>query len=79
MFNFFKKKTKGTKVTFQLDGLHCSSCSLNIDGELEDTRGVISSNTSYARSESVIEYDPSLVTEQKLRSVIESLEYKVKN
>lgn len=54
MFNIFKKKKTGEIITLKLSGLHCASCSLNIDGELEEVSGVISSNTSYARQESVL-------------------------
>ena len=78
MFNFFKKKPKGDLVTLKLDGLHCTSCSLNIDGELEETKGVLSSNTSYAKSETMVEFDPKLVDLKKIKSTIESLGYKVK-
>lgn len=77
MFNFFKQKPTGQVATLKLSGLHCTSCSLNIDGELEDTPGVIKSTTSYAKSETVVEYDPTKVDVGKLRSVIESLNYQV--
>lgn len=77
MFNLFKKKPTGTTITLKLAGLHCSSCSLNIDGALEEMKGVISSNTSYARQESVITYDPAQVDPSALRPVIEGLGYKI--
>lgn len=79
MFNFFKKKPQGSTVTFKINGMHCTSCSMNIDGELEDTEGVISATTSYAKATTVVEFDESLVTEEKLKSVIEGLEYKVED
>ena len=77
MFNFLKKKPAGTTITLKLSGLHCTSCSLNIDGELEELPGVISSKTSYAKQESVVVYDPKLVTPSQFTSVIEKLGYKV--
>lgn len=77
MFNLFKKNPKGTTITLQLSGLHCSSCSLNIDGELEELKGVISSNTSYAKQQSVITYDPALIDPSAFRPVIEELGYKI--
>lgn len=77
MFNFFKKKPAGTTVTLQLSGLHCSSCSLNIDGELEEMTGVMSSHTSYAKQQSVITYDPTIVDPSAFRVVIEGLGYKI--
>ncbi len=77
MFNFLKKKPTGTTVTLKLSSLHCSSCSLNIDSELEDLPGVISTSTSYAKQESVITYDSALADPSHFTPVIENLGYKV--
>jgi copper chaperone CopZ len=77
MFNLFKSKPKGEVLTLKLDGLHCSSCSLNIDSELEDLPGVLSVTTSYAKQESVINYDPKLAKPSQFTSIIEKLGYKI--
>jgi len=77
MFNFLKKKASGTTITLKLSGLHCSSCSLNIDSEIEDLPGVIATNTSYAKQESVITYDPKLTDSSHFKPIIEKLGYKV--
>jgi len=77
MFNLFKKKPAGTTTTLKLSGLHCSSCSLNIDGEMEELKGVISSNTSYAKQESIITYDPGLTGPSHFKTIIEKLGYEV--
>ena len=77
MFNIFKKMPAGEKITLKLSGLHCASCSLNIDGELEEISGVVSSNTSYAKQESVIVYDPKLVKPTQFKITIEKLGYTV--
>jgi copper chaperone CopZ len=77
MFSLFKKKPEGTSITLKLSGLHCSSCSLNIDSELEDLPGVISTSTNYAKQTSVITYDPALVSTADFAHVIEKLGYHV--
>lgn len=78
MFNPFKKsKAIGETITLKLSGLHCASCSLNIDDALEETPGVISSSTNYASQQSVITYDPAKVQVEVLKKVIESLDYQV--
>jgi copper chaperone CopZ len=66
-----------TTITLKLDGLHCVSCSLNIDGEIEDLPGVISTKTSYAKQESTITYDPKLVKPSQFTAIIKGLGYKV--
>ncbi len=77
MFNWFKKKTLGTTITLKLSGLHCSSCSLNIDSEIEDLPGVIATSTSYAKQESTITYDPKLTGPAHFKPIIEKLGYQV--
>lgn len=83
MFGLFKstpsQKIATETVALKLSGLHCTSCSLNIDGTLEDTPGVIQSSTSYAKSQATIEFDPQKVTAAELKKVIETLGYQVEN
>lgn len=50
--------------------MHCTSCALIIDGDLEDLDGVISSATSYARQETIIEFDELKVDHEKIIEII---------
>ncbi len=78
MLNFLKKsKPEGKTVTLKINGMHCTSCSMNIDGELEDLDGVISASTSYAKAETVVEYDEGKVGVDKIKKVIKELGYSV--
>lgn len=79
MFNILKPKNKlvGENITLKLSGLHCTSCSLNIDGTLEEVKGVISSSTSYAKSQTTIVYNPDFTTKEALIKVITQLGYAV--
>lgn len=77
MFNVFKKKspTAGQTVEFKINGMHCASCAMSIDGELEDTAGVQSATTSFAKAKTVVTFDPTVVDVEKLEEVISSLDY----
>ncbi len=78
MFNLFKKKQpQGTKVTFKLSGLHCSSCGLSIDNALEEVDGVIESTTSYAKAESVVYFDKEKTDLKSLKKAIQKVGYQV--
>lgn len=77
MLGFFKKKVQGETASFKISGMHCTSCSMNIDGELEDLPGVVSASTSYATATSKVTYDPEKVTKDILKKTIEDLEYSV--
>lgn len=80
MFNFFNKKSNSSELstaTFQLSGLHCSSCSLTIDNALEDLEGVNGASTSYAKSEVVVKFNPNKIGIQQLKSAIQAAGYQV--
>lgn len=79
MLDFLKKKKQATgeRVSFKIGGMHCTSCSMNIDGELEDLNGVMEATTSYPKSQTDIEYNPKKVSCSQLREVIEGLGYRV--
>ncbi len=65
------------KVKIKISGMHCSSCSLRIDGDLEELYGVKSSSTYFAAGISEIEYDETLANTKQFKEVIEKAGYKV--
>ncbi|HAV14846.1 MAG TPA: hypothetical protein DCX25_00740 [Candidatus Pacebacteria bacterium] len=77
MFGLFNKKPRGETITLSIDGMHCVSCSMNIDGTLEDLGGVIESKTNYASGKTIIVYDPKTFSLEKSRKAIEALGYSV--
>lgn len=64
-----------TKTTFKITGMHCTSCAMNIDGELEDTEGVTQSHTSYAKQETEVLFDEKKIDEENVMEIIKSLGY----
>ncbi len=63
------------KIQLKITGMHCTSCAMNIDGELEDTEGVKQSNTNYAKSQTEITFDTDKITEKKVVSIIKKAGY----
>jgi copper chaperone CopZ len=68
---------KMKKITFKIVGMHCTSCSIAIDGDLEDTEGVKRAHTSYAKAQTEVEFDPDKISEKQLASVIKNTGYTV--
>ena len=64
-----------TKLKLKIDGMHCSSCAMNIDGELEDTEGIISSNTNYAKQHTEVEYDQDKINDKNIIEIIKRVGY----
>lgn len=78
MFGFNKKPQKGEQAVLEIEGMHCSSCAMTIDGELEDTQGVISANTSFAKSQTTVTFDPNKVSVDQLSEVVSKQGYKAR-
>ncbi len=64
-----------TKVKLKISGMHCTSCAMNIDGELEDTEGVKESTTNYAKAQTEVKFDPGKITEKKVIEIIKKVGY----
>lgn len=63
------------KKKFKITDMHCSSCALTIDMDLEDLEGVKSSKTSYAKAETEVEFDTEKLNENTLISTIKKSGY----
>ena len=76
MFKIFKKRQeKDEEIEIKIDGMHCTSCALNIDDLLEETEGIFSSNTSYAKSKTKIEYNSEKINTKKILQLIKEVGY----
>lgn len=63
------------KKKFQITGMHCTSCAMTIDMDLEDMEGITNSNTSYTKAETEVEFDPEKVKEDQILEVIKKSGY----
>lgn len=65
------------KIKLKIEGMHCTSCAMNIDGDLEDNiRGVKSSNTNYVKQETEVDFDEEQVKIEDLIKSVEKTGYK---
>ncbi|MDP3964856.1 MAG: cation transporter [bacterium] len=67
--------TNEQRVKLNIQGMHCVSCAMNIDGALEDLEGVIQSETSYAKSTTIVAYDPGQQSLDAIIAEIQKLDY----
>ena len=65
---FVKRKLK-------IEGMHCTSCAINIDMDLEDLDGVKEAKTSYAKQESEVEFDEEKLNTEQIISAIKKTGY----
>ena len=61
------------KAVLKITGMHCTSCAMNIDGDLEDyVKGVKSAKTSYAKQECEVEFEEDVQIEQIITQIKET-------
>jgi len=65
------------KKKLKIEGMHCSSCAMNIDFDLEDLDGVNSVKTSYARQVCEVEFDEKKISNQAIIQTIKKTGYTV--
>lgn len=61
-------------VKLNIFGMHCTSCAMNIDGELEDTEGVKEAKTNYTKQVTEVTFDPEKVSVDKMISIIRKVD-----
>lgn len=59
----------------KVDGMHCASCAMLIDEELEEIPGVSRASTSWPRQKLDVEYDESRVDDARIVATIAELGY----
>ncbi|MBI4990824.1 heavy-metal-associated domain-containing protein [Candidatus Gottesmanbacteria bacterium] len=62
-------------AVFEINGMHCTSCALTIDMDLEETEGVKESNTSYARQKTEVTFDSDIIKPEKIIEIIQKTGY----
>ena len=64
------------KITLKIQDMHCTSCAMNIDGDLEDyVSGVKRAETNYAKQTCNVEYDEKKTNEKKIIEQIKKTGY----
>ncbi|MDP9373311.1 MAG: cation transporter [Chloroflexota bacterium] len=59
----------------RIEGMHCASCAMAIDLDLEDVAGVEEARTNYARAETQVAFDPASVNLEAIIDVIRRAGY----
>jgi P-type Cu+ transporter len=57
-----------TKKTFKIEGMHCTSCALMIESDLEDAG--VTSSCNYAKETLEVEFDEKKIKEEEIRKVV---------
>ena len=64
------------KIKLTIEGMHCSSCALNVEKSLKKVSGVKEANVSLMLKKGIIEADDS-VSEEDLKKAVSKVGYKI--
>jgi len=63
------------KTILKISGMHCASCSANIEHALAKEKGVISTSVNYATEKAYLEFDPQVSSIERIQKVIKDTGY----
>lgn len=64
-----------TKKTYKIGGMHCTSCALMIESDLEDTG--VKARCNYAKQTLEVEFDEKKIGEKKISEVVAAAGYTI--
>lgn len=64
-----------TKKTYKVDGMHCTSCALMIESDLEDAG--VKARCNYAKELLEVEFDEKKIEEKKIAEVVAAAGYAI--
>ena len=59
----------------KIEGMHCVSCAMNIDFDLEDLTGIKFAKTNYAKGELEVEFDEEIMKIDRIVARIKETGY----
>ncbi len=65
------------KKTFKIEGMHCTSCALMIESDLEDAG--VTAKCSYAKQTLEAEFDEKKISEKNIAAVVKKAGYTIVN
>ena len=63
------------KKTFKVGGMHCTSCALMIESDLEDAG--VKARCNYAKQTLDVEFDEKKISEVKIKQIVATSGYSV--
>lgn len=60
---------------FQVPNMHCSNCSMRLEGLEDDLPGVRDINASYHKQQMIVEFDEKVLSDEQIIAAVKKLGY----
>jgi copper chaperone CopZ len=64
------------KASFKVVGMYCISCKPIVEKQLKDEKGIRSVKSDYMTDSIIVEFDPSVLTREEIKSKLDKSGYK---
>jgi copper chaperone CopZ len=64
------------KARFKVVGMYCTSCKPIVENQLKDNEAIKNIGIDFMTDSVIVEYDPALITKEKLLEKLENSGYK---
>lgn len=71
-----KDSMESTKI-YQVNGMSCAACAINVEKALKKTPGVISANVNIATQKAHVTIDPGIVSEREMAKAVQNAGYEL--
>jgi len=65
------------KVTYKIPDMHCANCAMHLEALEDELPGITTVDASYHKQQMVIDFDPSILTEERIIAAIQEIGYTV--
>lgn len=63
------------RAFFRVVGMYCTSCKSIVEKQLKDEKGVIKVDINYMTDSVIVDFNPTLVTNEKIKNTLEKSGY----
>ncbi|RPI72840.1 MAG: heavy-metal-associated domain-containing protein, partial [Ignavibacteriales bacterium] len=72
-----ENKLEFKKISLPVEGMTCASCVARVEKALKKVDGIEDVNVNFATEKVSLSFDPKMVDEKKISSVVEDAGYKI--
>jgi len=70
-------KEEKEKLSFEIDGMTCASCSAAVEKALNKSEGVYEANVNIATEKGTVEYNPEILSKNDFREIVKNSGYEL--
>lgn len=76
MLSTTKQSMETERALFKVVGMYCATCKPIVENQLKDEKAVKKIDVDYMTDTVIVKFDPSLITKEEIKAMLEKSGYK---